>query len=178
MPALDRVLARLDADLDASLERLFAWLRIPSISTDPGLRAGLPPAAEWLRGELASLGFDAALRDTPGHPVVVGQPAARGRPRTCCSTAITTCSRSIRSSSGTRRPSSRRVDDDPHGRRCIVARGACDDKGQVMTFVEALRAWHAETGELPVGVTVLVEGEEEIGSPSLPAFLAATPARS
>ncbi|MHC4383074.1 MAG: M20/M25/M40 family metallo-hydrolase, partial [Planctomycetota bacterium] len=60
----------------------------------------------------------------------------------------------------------------PHGRR-LVARGAVDDKGQLMTFVEAFRAWHDVHGTLPVKVTVLLEGEEESGSPSLDPFLSA-----
>ena len=48
----------------------------------------------------------------------------------------------------------------------ITGRGSCDDKGQLMTFVEACRAWKAEHGSLPVGITLLFEGEEESGSPS------------
>ena len=60
----------------------------------------------------------------------------------------------------------------PHGKR-VVARGAVDDKGQTMLWLEAFRAYHAVTGGLPVRVTVLVEGEEEVGSPSLSDFLAA-----
>ena len=48
------------------------------------------------------------------------------------------------------------------------ARGASDDKGQVMTFLEACRAWKTVTGRLPIGLTVLLEGEEESGSKSLP----------
>ena len=59
----------------------------------------------------------------------------------------------------------------PDGSRVIRARGASDDKGQVMTFVEACRAWHAVTGKLPVPVSILIEGEEESGGANLPAFL-------
>jgi acetylornithine deacetylase/succinyl-diaminopimelate desuccinylase-like protein len=59
-----------------------------------------------------------------------------------------------------------------HGPR-VVARGAVDDKGQVMTILEALRAWHGVHGTLPARITMLIEGEEECGSPSLPAFLKA-----
>ncbi len=57
------------------------------------------------------------------------------------------------------------------GRKVIVGRGACDDKGQVMTFVEACRAWKKVTGSLPIGVTALIEGEEETSSINLPAFV-------
>jgi acetylornithine deacetylase/succinyl-diaminopimelate desuccinylase-like protein len=61
----------------------------------------------------------------------------------------------------------------PDGRKVISARGACDDKGQVMTFLEACRAWKAVAGELPVGVTFLIEGAEEDGSKFLPEFVEA-----
>ena len=100
--------------------------------------------------------------------MVVGTaaPSARAR-RTCCSTAITTCSRSIRSTSGPSPPFEPRIDTAADGSKVIAARGASDDKGQVMTFLEACRAWKAVTGALPVGVTVLIEGEEESGSHNL-----------
>ena len=62
--------------------------------------------------------------------------------------------------------------DGPHGKR-FVARGAVDDKGQTMMFIEALRAWQQTAGDIPAHITVLIEGEEEIGSPSLEPFLAA-----
>jgi acetylornithine deacetylase/succinyl-diaminopimelate desuccinylase-like protein len=62
------------------------------------------------------------------------------------------------------------VDDAQHG-QVIVARGASDDKGQVMTFFQSCRAWMEVHGALPVDVTVLLEGEEESGSPSLAPFL-------
>ena len=62
--------------------------------------------------------------------------------------------------------------DGPHGKR-FVARGAVDDKGQTMMFIEALRAWKDAAGGIPARITVLIEGEEEVGSPSLEPFLAA-----
>ena len=78
MSQLDAVLARIDTDLDASLERLFAFLRIPSISTDSAYAAECRRAAEWVAADLKTLGFaDAAPRPTPGHPVVVQQSLAR-----------------------------------------------------------------------------------------------------
>jgi acetylornithine deacetylase/succinyl-diaminopimelate desuccinylase-like protein len=61
----------------------------------------------------------------------------------------------------------------PDGRKAIVARGACDDKGQVMTFIEACRAWKAVTGALPLDITFLIEGEEECGSKHLPPWVEA-----
>ena len=59
----------------------------------------------------------------------------------------------------------------PDGRKAIMARGACDDKGQVMTFIEACRAWKTVTGSVPLDVTFLIEGEEECGSKHLPGWL-------
>ena len=68
---LDAVLHRIDETLPQSLDRLMTLLRIPSISTDPAHRGDVRAAAEWLCAELAGLGFDASVRDTPGHPMVV-----------------------------------------------------------------------------------------------------------
>ena len=71
MSALSPVLDRLDQSLDQSLGRLFDLLKIKSISTDPDYAAECRKGAEWLVADLKTIGFDASVRDTPGHPMVV-----------------------------------------------------------------------------------------------------------
>jgi acetylornithine deacetylase/succinyl-diaminopimelate desuccinylase-like protein len=175
-PQLDQVLRRIDADLDASLARLFAWLKIPSISTDPAYAPHCRSAAEWLKGELSGLGIGASLRETPGHPVVVGHTkangAAKGRPHVLFygHYDVQPVDPLELWEAPPFEPRSATL---PDGRKVISARGACDDKGQVMTFVEACRAWKAVAGALPVDITFLIEGAEEDGSKFLPEFVEA-----
>src|SRR3954469_22003387 len=71
MPQLDQVLADVDKDLDNSLQRLFQCLRIPSISTDPAYAKDCRRAAEWLKGDLEAVVFEASLPEPPAHPVVL-----------------------------------------------------------------------------------------------------------
>ncbi|EYD72392.1 M20/M25/M40 family metallo-hydrolase [Limimaricola hongkongensis] len=166
---LDPVLARIDADLEAATARLMALMRIPSISTDPANRDDCRAAADWLVDDLRSIGFsNAARRDTPGHPMVTGNMGENGpqllfyghydvQPADPLELWKTP-------------PFEPSVEDTPAG-RVIRGRGASDDKGQLMTFVEACRAWVAVHGQLPARVSILFEGEEESGSPSLVPFL-------
>src|SRR5215467_11893417 len=169
MSDLDRVLARIDADLDRSLDRLFGYLRIRSISTDPAYKDDCRAAAEHLAGDLRTVGFAADVRPTDGHPVVLANSKGNGRrvlfyghydvqpvdPLDLWETP----------------PFEPRIATLPDGRKAIVARGAADDKGQVMTFVEACRAWKAVTGALPLPITLMIEGEEECGSAHLFGFV-------
>ena len=94
---LQPVLDRIDADFDNSLERLFALLRIKSISADPAFAGDCKAAADHLAKDIATLGFTAEVRPTAGHPAIVARSrmAAPAGGRMCCSTAITMCSRSI-----------------------------------------------------------------------------------
>src|SRR5438876_10875845 len=172
--ALPAVLDKIDANLDNSLERLFDFLKIQSISTDPAYKDQCKAAADFVARDLSGIGFSTSVRPTAGNPVVVG----KGR-----------------ASQGTGKvphvlfyghydvqpvdpldlwetpPFAPRIATLPDGRRIIVARGACDDKGQVMTFVEACRAFKAVTGTLPLPITMMIEGEEECGSNHLFGFV-------
>ena len=170
MKHLDAVLAHIDANIDASLERLFAFLRIPSISTDLAYQAECRVAAEYVAADLRSIGFSASLRETAGHPVVLAKAGNGAAPRVLFYGHYDVQPVDPLDLWETP-PFTPRLAALPDGRKAIVARGACDDKGQVMTFVEACRAWKAVTGSLPVSVTVLIEGEEECGSKSLPAWV-------
>lgn len=170
--SLEQVLATIDTNLDASVERLKELLRIPSISTDPAYSDECRKAAEWLVADLSGLGFRAALHDTPGHPMVVAHHDGAGAdaphvlfyghydvqpvdPIALWDTEPFD-------------PQVTRMDD---GSSRIVGRGSADDKGQLMTFVEACRAYIGQTGSLPCRVTLFLEGEEESGSPSLLPFM-------
>ena len=74
--ALSAVLDKIDADLDSSLARLFDFLRIQSISTDPAYKEQCRAAAEYVANDLSGIGFDASMRPTAGHPIVVGKSRA------------------------------------------------------------------------------------------------------
>lgn len=168
---LDKVLSRLDADLNVSLERLFNLLRIKSISTDPAFAKDCKDAADWLVEDLKSIGFEASRRDTTGNPMVV---AHHPGPTKDAPHVLFYGHYDVQPVDPLNLwhdepfdPKLKELD----GVKVISARGAGDDKGQLMTFVEACRAYKEETGELPIAVTILFEGEEESGSPSLKPFL-------
>jgi len=175
MASLDDALARIDHNLDGALKRLFGLLEIRSISADPAYKAECARAAQWLVDELNGLGFDASVRPTAGHSMVVAHARAK---RPDAPHVLFYGHYDVQPADPLELwetdPFAPRMVDAPEGRR-IVARGAADDKGQLMTFVEACRGF-METGGLPCHVTLLFEGEEECGSPSLPAFLAANKA--
>lgn len=170
--SLDAVLSRIDAMLPEALERLNALLRVPSISTDPAYKADCARAADWLVADLAGLGFQAQSRPTPGHPMVVahGQGPSAGDGRHLLFYGHYDVQPVDPLELWTRDPFDPVIEDTPKG-RVIRARGSSDDKGQLMTFIEACRAWKDVHGTLPGKLTIFLEGEEESGSPSLIPFL-------
>jgi len=174
MTDINNVLQLADTALDQSLDRLFDLVRIPSISTDPAYKADCRRAGGRIVADLSALGFSASLRDTPGHPMVVAHFAPKGgegkvphflfyghydvQPPDPLDKWTTPPFEP-----------EKRIGKDGVVR--LYGRGTADDKGQLLTFIEAMRAWITATGTLPVEATILIEGEEESGSPSLIPFL-------
>ena len=172
MSQLDAVLAHIEADLNPALERLFELLRVKSISTDPAYASECRACAEWHVADLKSIGFEASAHATPGHPIVVGHDRSATGP-----SALFYGHYDVQPVDpldlGEYDPFEPIIETRPDGTRAIRARGASDDKGQIMTFVEACRAWKAIAGKLPIPVSILLEGEEESGGVNLPPFLEA-----
>lgn len=167
---LDATLARIDADLPQALDRLMALLRIPSISTDPAFAADCQKAADWLVADLTALGISAESRPTPGHPMVVGHIEGDGPHVLFYGHYDVQPVDPL--NLWDRDPFDPQLEETAKG-KVIRGRGTCDDKGQLMTFVEACRAWKEVNGTLPCRITFFFEGEEESGSPSLVPFLEA-----
>jgi acetylornithine deacetylase/succinyl-diaminopimelate desuccinylase-like protein len=184
----DKALAWLASNEKAGINRLLDWLRIPSVSTDPKHKADVRRAAEWSAAHLRESGLRVEIRETgtsgpdgkgSGHPIVMafgGPESGPGphvlfyghydvQPADPLNLWESPAFEPVIKGSG------KGTESDPGER--IVARGSCDDKGQVMMFLEALRAWKETTGQVCGGVrfTVLLEGEEESGSVNLEAFL-------
>ncbi len=172
MAALEIVLQKIDANLDSALRRLFQLIEIKSVSTDPDFARDCAAAAHWLVHELNSIGFEASVRPTKGHPIVVAHcKAARPDVPHLLFYGHYDVQPPDPLELWEAPPFEPRIKDAETGKQ-IVGRGVADDKGQLMTFIEACRAFK-ETGDLPCAITFLLEGEEETGSPSLPAFLEA-----
>ena len=172
---LDAALAHADAHMGDSLERLRDLVAIQSISTDPAHAADCQRAADWLVADLKSEGFDAAARPTPGHPVVVAH-----APKVVGPKAIFYAHYDVQPvdplNLWNTDPFILTQQTQPDGEIHLLGRGTSDDKGQLLTFLEACRAWKATTGALPINVTLCLEGEEESGGQNLPPFMEANKA--
>lgn len=167
-------LVYIDDHLDESLERLFSLMRVASISTDPAYAGECRRAATMLVDELSELGFDARVADTDGHPMVVAHHAGPG-PHVLFYGHYDV--QPVDPLGNWRRdPFDPSLESRADGSKMIVGRGASDDKGQLRTFIEACRALKASMGSLPCRVSMLIEGEEECGSPNFAPFLRANSA--
>jgi len=148
------------------LETLTSFLRFPSISTQPEHAPDLIACAEWLRGKLCSFGLETTVYPTPGSPVVVARSAHDPAKRTVLIYGHYDVQPPDPLEGWTTPPFEPRIE---NGR--IYARGAADNKGQILAHILGVAEILQAKGSLPVNVIFLIEGEEEIGSPNLAEFL-------
>lgn len=166
--SIDAILSHIDDEIPNALDRLKELLRIPSISTDPAYAQHCQDAADWLVSDLRSIGVEASKRETPGHPMIVGHFGDSGPHLLFYGHYDVQPVDPLDLWNSD--PFNPQIEEAPNG-PVIRGRGSSDDKGQLMTFVEACRAYKAVTGTLPCRITFFFEGEEESGSPSLIPFL-------
>jgi acetylornithine deacetylase/succinyl-diaminopimelate desuccinylase-like protein len=148
------------------LETLFSFLRFPSVSTDSKHAGDVRACAEWLVAKLSGMGLATVLHDTPGHPVVVAKNAHVAGRRTVMIYGHYDVQPVDPLALWTSDPFEPVIRDGK-----IWARGATDNKGQMMAHVLGVEKTLRENQDLPVNLTFLFEGEEEIGSPNLASFL-------
>lgn len=149
---------------------LFELLRIPSVGGDPAFTEEVRKTADWLAGHLQALGLESArVMPTGGHPVVFAEWSGAGpeKPTLLVYGHYDVVPAEMEDG----------WDSDPFepvvkdGK--IYARGATDDKGQLFIHIKALESYLETSGAAPVNIKILLEGEEEISSPNLPAFIRA-----
>jgi acetylornithine deacetylase/succinyl-diaminopimelate desuccinylase-like protein len=165
MEAIDQYLVENQARFEAELCEL---LRIPSVSADSRHRADVRRAAGWMAAQFERLGFRCELIETAGHPLVLAEsPAVPDAP-----TALIYGHYDVQPPDPLEEwlspPFEPTVRDGN-----LYARGATDDKGQMLTHVKSAEAWMRTVGRLPINLKFLIEGEEEVGSQHLFPFIEA-----
>lgn len=166
MTTTQPVLDRIEREKEGYLEELKAFIRIPSISTDPAYKAEVSRCADFVVDQLAGAGLNAERLETGNHPLVYAEwLGAPGKP-----TVLFYGHYDVQPADPLELwknpPFEPTVEGD-----LLFARGATDDKGQSFAHIKAVAAMLAERGSLPVNVKFLIEGEEESGGESIDHFV-------
>ncbi|WP_180900592.1 M20/M25/M40 family metallo-hydrolase [Martelella soudanensis] len=170
MTDTEKMLSDIDDNLDQAIAKLLDLIAIPSISSDPENAADIRRAAEWLFHELSLIGFESEIIETAGHPVVLARSGRTGKAGRLLFYGHYDVQPVGDREQWSHAPfSPELVEED--GKKRFYGRGASDSKSQLWSFIEALRAWKAVNGDFPTEIVILLEGEEESGSASLPAFI-------
>lgn len=152
---------------DQILDELIEFVRIPSVSTDPEKKTEMQRAAQWVANQMHSLGFEnVKILPTARHPVVYGESLKAGSDKP---TVLIYGHYDVQPAEPLELWGTPPFEPTKHGEN-LYGRGASDMKGQVVASLKAVEAY-AHTGDLPINVKFIIEGEEEIGSPSLEKFL-------
>ncbi len=163
---MNQVIDYIESRRDEYLEELQTFLRIPSVSTDSARRQDMQRAAEYVNEQLVACGMMAEIVPTDGHPIVYGERLEHeDRP-----TILVYGHYDVQPVDPIHLWETGPFEPDIRDDR-LFARGSADDKGQLFIHFKSTQAFLQLAGELPLNVKFLVEGEEEIGSPNLPAFV-------
>jgi succinyl-diaminopimelate desuccinylase len=163
---MDQIDRYLEEHRSAFERDLFEFLRIPSVSADAKFHDSVEQAAGWLAHRLERAGLAVQRIETSGNPLVYAEsPAVEGKPVALVygHYDVQPAQQEDGWETAPFEPVVRGGD--------VYARGATDDKGQLLTHVCSVESWLATHGSLPVQVKFLIEGEEEIGSPALHEYL-------
>ena len=150
----------------ATLEQLFDFLRIPSVSADSAFAPQMQKCAAWVKDCMTDAGLTATIYPTQGHPIVFGERIQDPSLPTVLVYGHYDVQPPDPLNLWTTPAFEPQVRDGK-----LFARGATDDKGQLFTHLKSIEAWVKVTGSLPVNVKVLIEGEEEVGGANLEHFL-------
>ena len=148
------------------LEEYYSFLRFPSVSTDDQYKQKLEECARWLVEKLTSIGLETQLVPTLGHPIVWARNKHQPGRRTVL----------IYGHYDVQPPDPLELWDSPPFEPVlkngyVFARGATDNKGQILSHIVGIQETIEQNGDLPVNVQLVIEGEEEIGSVHLGSFL-------
>jgi acetylornithine deacetylase/succinyl-diaminopimelate desuccinylase-like protein len=164
---MESVLAYIEANRERYLEELRRLLAVPSVSTNPENAADVHRAAEWLSEHMQSIGLEhVEVFSTPGHPIVYGDWLhAEGRP-----TVLLYGHYDVQPVEPIDLWTSPPFEASVRNGR-LYGRGTADDKGQIFIHLKSIEAFLKTAGALPVNLKLILEGEEEIGSDHLEAFV-------
>ena len=163
---MDAINQYIEENRESFQSDLFELLRIPSVSTDSRHKDDMQTAANWVANQFQSMQFETEIVPTPGHPIVYAQsPAIPDAPTVL-----------VYGHYDVQPPDP--LDEwlsppfEPTVREgSVYARGATDDKGQMLTHIKSAQAWIESGQSLPIQIKYLIEGEEEVGSSNLDGFL-------
>ena len=164
-------MSALDSYLDEHKSRfeqdLCDWLKMPSVSTDSAFTDDVRKAATWLLERFDGIGLKSEMIETCGHPIVYAEsPPVAGAP-----TVLVYGHYDVQPPDPLDEWQNPPFEPDVRDRN-VYARGATDDKGQVITHLFSTEAWMKTVGKLPLQIKFLIEGEEECGSAGMNEFLA------
>lgn len=165
---MDKIVKLINDSKDKYVEELKAFLEIPSVSTNPENKEDVRHCAEYVKGQLDIIGLEnVKIYETPGHPIVYGEWLKAG---------IDKPTILIYGHYDVQPVDPIELWTDPPFQPTvrngnIYARGSVDDKGQVFIHIKSIEAHFKINKALPINVKFLIEGEEEIGSENLDAFI-------